>query len=92
MINAVVGIVIVVVVVTPGVISTILFPSVLCYAILSQSNSIHYDSDVEAKIAYVSKQIANCVRFNNPDTPDEIKNIIANKLIGRGEFNVYIYK
>jgi hypothetical protein len=64
--------------------TTILFPPALCNAILSQSNSIHYDSDVEAKIAYVSKQIANCVRFNNPDTSDEIENIIANKLIGRG--------
>jgi hypothetical protein len=37
-----------------------------CYAMLIEFNSVHHDSDMEAKTACVSKQIATCVRFNNP--------------------------
>lgn len=46
---------------------------------------------MEAKIAYVSKQIATCVRFNNPNTPDAIGNIIANKFIGEDIMSLPIY-
>ena len=46
---------------------------------LIEFNSIHHDSDMEAKIACMSKQIATCVRFNNPGTSDEIGNIASTK-------------